>query len=186
MRSDIATRLKAIRKSYNRTQAQMAERLNVSTRAYAAWERGESDMATDSLGYYAGMGWNMNWLLTGVGPERLDAEGEQAALERGLEFTRQWRAELEARRESPEQQASHSVRPEDVSLAVQLLQEAEEAAGTPAQWTAKEQGEATAILARLLAIGVAEADVREIAERQNKAFSGGKRDAGPRTEAAGQ
>jgi transcriptional regulator with XRE-family HTH domain len=50
----------------------MAERLNVSARTYASYERGEVQIGCDALGYYAAMGWNVNWLITGDGPEKIE------------------------------------------------------------------------------------------------------------------
>lgn len=71
MRKELGARLKSIREGFGRSQAQMAEKLNVSQRTYASYERGESEMGVDALGYYVAWGWNANWLTYGVGAERL-------------------------------------------------------------------------------------------------------------------
>lgn len=50
----------------------MAAELGVHHNTYARWERGERDPGATDLVPLAEQGWNINWLLTGSGPERLD------------------------------------------------------------------------------------------------------------------
>ena len=157
MRNSLGTRLKHVRAS--RTQPEMAGVLGVAGRTYANYERDERLPDADALQKLVEEGWNANWLLTGEGPERLD----QVAGAPESQFERQGR----------------------VRIAVQLLREAEDAAGAPPRWTPEQQGEATAILVRLLEIGTATAEVRSIAEQQVRLFSGGKRDGRPGSGAEG-
>lgn len=137
----------------------MAGVLGVAGRTYANYERDERLPDADALQKLVEEGWNANWLLTGEGPERLD----QVAGAPESQFERQGR----------------------VRIAVQLLREAEDAAGAPPRWTPEQQGEATAILVRLLEIGTATAEVRSIAEQQIRLFSGGKWDGRPGSGAEG-
>lgn len=158
MRKELGERLRKIRSSW-KNQADFAYLLGISGRTYAGYERGESEMGVEVLAKLVARGWNANWLLTGEGPERLD----QVAA-------------------APQ---SQNERPERVRLAVQLLREAEDAAGRPARWTPEQQGEATAILVRLLEIGTATAEVRSIAKQQIRLFSGDMRDGRPGSGAEG-
>lgn len=55
------------------TQAARAEKLGIHVNTYSRWERGERSPDPYSLTVLATEGWNINWLLTGEGPQRLDA-----------------------------------------------------------------------------------------------------------------
>lgn len=70
-RSTIGLRLRHIRAS--RTQPEMAAALGVAGRTYANYERDERVPDADTLALLVQDGWNANWLLTGEGPERLEA-----------------------------------------------------------------------------------------------------------------
>lgn len=72
MEAGIGDRLKHIRSS-SRSQPEMATLLGVSGRTYGHWERGERTPDAHALIVLALDGWNANWLLTGEGPERLEA-----------------------------------------------------------------------------------------------------------------
>jgi transcriptional regulator with XRE-family HTH domain len=50
----------------------MATALGVSQTTYGRLERGEREIGADVLARLASQGWNINWLLTGEGPSRLD------------------------------------------------------------------------------------------------------------------
>lgn len=52
----------------------MAASLYVSTKTYGLWERADRTPDAITLARLAGRGWNINWLLTGEGPERIGAE----------------------------------------------------------------------------------------------------------------
>lgn len=55
-------------------QADFAARLGVHLNTYSRWERGERAPDAYALAVLAAEGWNINWLLTGDGPERIGAE----------------------------------------------------------------------------------------------------------------
>ena len=50
----------------------MAKSLGLGQRTYASYERDERDPDALVLKQIAAQGWNVNWLLTGEGAERLD------------------------------------------------------------------------------------------------------------------
>ncbi len=141
----IGERLAKVRGS--RSRDEFSTHLGVHLNTYSRYERGERELGAQLLAQLALEGWNMNWLLTGKGPERLD----QVA--------------------APPSQSGRS---ENIALAVQLLREAEEAAGGALQWAPEQQGEATVILVRLLEMGMATAEVRSIAKQQIRLFSADK------------
>lgn len=51
----------------------MASRMGVYKNTYSRWERGEREPSASDVACLVRDGWNANWLLTGQGPERLDA-----------------------------------------------------------------------------------------------------------------
>lgn len=51
----------------------MAEYLGIGKRTYAGYERDEAEIGAGPLSRLVAEGWNANWLLTGEGPERLEA-----------------------------------------------------------------------------------------------------------------
>lgn len=67
----IGTRITSIRGSV--LQPDMARRLGVSKTTYSRWERGVREIGADGLKRLVELGWNPMWLLTGEGPERLEA-----------------------------------------------------------------------------------------------------------------
>lgn len=71
MRNKVGERLLHIRAG--RPQSEAAAALGVSLRSYAYYERGERIPDGEALERLASEGWNINWLLTGTGPERLEA-----------------------------------------------------------------------------------------------------------------
>ncbi|WP_162615861.1 helix-turn-helix domain-containing protein [Solilutibacter oculi] len=48
--------------------------MGVYKNTYSRWERGEREPSASDLIHLCREGWNINWLLTGKGPERIDAE----------------------------------------------------------------------------------------------------------------
>ncbi|MFZ5539368.1 MAG: helix-turn-helix domain-containing protein [Pseudomonadota bacterium] len=66
----VGQRLVSIRASM--PQPAMAKRVGVSPTTYGRLERGEREIGADVLMRLAADGWNINWLLTGAGPSRLD------------------------------------------------------------------------------------------------------------------
>lgn len=47
--------------------------MGVYKNTYSRWERGEREPSASDVALLVREGWNANWLLTGEGPERLDA-----------------------------------------------------------------------------------------------------------------
>ena len=75
MRNDpqgsIAERLAHIRG--HRSQAAFAQVIGIHKNSWGNYERGEREIGAEALTRLAAEGWNINWLLTGEGPERLEA-----------------------------------------------------------------------------------------------------------------
>lgn len=67
------------------TQATRAEKLGVHLNTYSRWERGERAPDPYSLTVIATEGWNINWLLTGEGPERIEALKTEAIASPGMQ-----------------------------------------------------------------------------------------------------
>lgn len=57
----------------NEAQASFASKIGAHKNTYGHWERGRTDVSAEALAALVEQGWNANWLLTGQGPERLDA-----------------------------------------------------------------------------------------------------------------
>lgn len=64
-----------------KSQPARAAELGVHTNTYARWERDEAAISAEGLAALIRDGWNANWLLTGEGPERLDAAYPQGPTE---------------------------------------------------------------------------------------------------------
>lgn len=94
----IGRRLVSIRGS--RTQPEMAALLGVAKTTLGRFERGVRELGADVLAKLQGQGWNANWVLTGAGPRRLDVP------------------------ESLDGPTSHTVSGENLSIAVELADEA--------------------------------------------------------------
>lgn len=80
----------------------MALLMGIAHRTYASYERSERLPDADALAPLVREGWNANWLLTGEGPERLEASSAA---------------------ESPAPYASQSVRPSDLTIALEMADE---------------------------------------------------------------
>jgi hypothetical protein len=68
---EIGTRLTRIRDQ--QPQAQFAPAVGLHKNTLGTYERGEREMGVTALARLVGLGWNANWLLTGQGPQRIDA-----------------------------------------------------------------------------------------------------------------
>lgn len=68
---DLAERLKEIRGVVRYTQKQMGAALSVTVQMYQAYEAGKNVPGGNVLKGLAGIGFNVNWLLTGKGEMRL-------------------------------------------------------------------------------------------------------------------
>lgn len=73
---DIATRMKSIRDSLGHSQREMAKTLNISLGALQSYESGKSVPGGNVLEALARLGFNVNWLLTGLGPKRVVIAGD--------------------------------------------------------------------------------------------------------------
>src|SRR6266568_9453234 len=73
---DIATRFKVVRESLGHSQRDMAKALNSSLGALQSYESGKSVPGGNVLEALARMGFNVNWLLTGLGNMRLVTAGD--------------------------------------------------------------------------------------------------------------
>lgn len=75
MRSDllpaIGERLTRIRGQ--KSQADFAPLVGIHKNTIGTYERGEREIGAEALARLIALGWNANWLLTGEGPERLEA-----------------------------------------------------------------------------------------------------------------
>lgn len=69
----IGARLGDIRASLGLTQPRFAALLGASHKSYTRWERGVREPSVEGLQALVMQGWNVNWLLTGEGPNRLEA-----------------------------------------------------------------------------------------------------------------
>lgn len=72
LKAGIGDRIRHIRAALS--QPVMAEKLHVSARTYGHWERSERTPDADALIQLVLDGWNANWVLTGEGQPRLDAQ----------------------------------------------------------------------------------------------------------------
>lgn len=57
-------------------QSEMANKLGVHKNTYARWERGERELGVDALAGLVRLGWSANWLVSGLGAERLSEVAE--------------------------------------------------------------------------------------------------------------
>jgi transcriptional regulator with XRE-family HTH domain len=72
----IGTRLVAVREERRLSQAEMAERLDLSLRAYQNYERGDREMPTAVLrSLHAEFGIDPMWVVVGTGSEQRDSSG---------------------------------------------------------------------------------------------------------------
>ena len=67
------------------TQEGMATRMGVYKNTYSRWERGEREPSASDLVHLVAEGWNINWLLTGEGPERLEALKQGGSVGPGMQ-----------------------------------------------------------------------------------------------------
>ena len=76
-------RLAEARKSKNLTQAQVAEKLDISFQAVSSWERGETAPEIDKLADIAVLyGVSLDWLLVGQSEVRVSADFQDSLSDR--------------------------------------------------------------------------------------------------------
>lgn len=68
----LADRLKQARGSLQLSQKEMGKKVSVSLQMWQAYEAGKSVPGGNVLEALARLGFNVNWVLTGVGPEKLN------------------------------------------------------------------------------------------------------------------
>ena len=110
----------------------MASILAVSSKTYGLWERSERTPDADALLNLWLRGWNLNWLISGQGPERL---------------------------EGAFQSDSQDLSPTDLSMAIQLANEKIAASGlapTPEQY-----GKFVLLLYQVLHGGLPDAEIHD-------------------------
>lgn len=155
MRTDplakIGERLTRIRGAHS--QADFAARLGLHKNTLGTYERAEREMSALALLRVVRLGWNANWVLTGEGPERLDT----------LEF-------------GEPALPSQSVRAEDLSMAVQLAQEALDGRTLPPP----QYGELVALIYDALVHGLPSAQVIALARPAARGLQKGVDDGGGR------
>lgn len=139
----------------------MAAVLGIATRTYTYYETDTRQPAAGLLAVLAKEGWNMDWLLNGRGPEMSVHALEIAGL-------------AEAKEPKPQEtKASQGVRPEDVSLAVQLAEEALEGK----RLEPSDYGQLVSLIYDALVNGLPSAQVLAFARPAARGLSRGKEDA---------
>ncbi|MCC5074336.1 helix-turn-helix domain-containing protein [Xanthomonas campestris] len=109
MRQDlkaIGERLALIRG--HRSQAEFAPVVGIHKNTLGTYERGERELGASALMGYARLGWNINWVLMGDGPDRLETLQDNGF----------------AADETADTPLSQSPRFESLTLAIQLAEEA--------------------------------------------------------------
>lgn len=126
----IGERLRTVRSQ--RSQVDIAAQLGVSTKTYGLWERAERAPDASALVALAKEGWNVHWLVTGDGQDRLEAAF---------------------------QSGSQDLSPADLSMAIQLANEKIAASGlapTPEQY-----GQFVLLLYKVLEGGLPTAEITD-------------------------
>lgn len=90
------------------SQAGFAPLVGIHKNTLGTYERGEREPGALALSGYAGLGWNINWVLTGDGPQRVEALEKQGI----------------ASDETADKTPSQPPRLESLTLAIQLAEEA--------------------------------------------------------------
>lgn len=114
------------------SQAVFAPKIGVHKNTLGNYERGEREISATALRSLVHMGWNANWLLTGEGPERLEAAF---------------------------QSGSQDMSATDLSMAIQLANEKIAASGlapTPEQY-----GKFVLLLYQVLVGGLPDAEIHD-------------------------
>jgi len=78
-------RFKLARKELSLTQAEIADKLSVSVRTYARYERGEIDISLAAIMHFVHSGFSPNWLLTGIGEMKLTPLQEKEVVYQSLD-----------------------------------------------------------------------------------------------------
>lgn len=139
------------------TQDRFASRYGLSVATVRNYETGVRDPAADFLAALAADGWNVNWLLTGEGPERAGGNGRVAEAH------------------APYVTASQDLSAEHLSIALELADEALRGLWLPRRGYA----ELVALVYAALTQGLPYAEILEIARPAARSRAGeGATDAG--------
>ena len=74
LKMNLGERLKQVRDSLGYTQKEIAKAINTNPQTWQVYESGKSVPGGNVLEALARMGFNVNWILTGVGPRKLNEE----------------------------------------------------------------------------------------------------------------
>lgn len=158
---DIGERLTRIRGQ--QSQAAFAPMVGIHKNTLGTYERGEREAGAGALAGYAALGWNINWVLTGEGPERLEALQDKGSGD-----------------DSPQ---SQDLSLETLKLAVQTVEEARQIVSL--SLSPEKAGEVVSLVYQLLCSGLAEAEIIPITRQALKVAKGDAVDAGGSTAAPG-
>ena len=131
-------------------QSEFSDLIGIHKNTLGNYERGDREMGVFALARLVDLGWNANWLLTGEGPERLESlgSGESAAAAGN----------------------SQDLRPEELSIAIELAEEA-----LRGKWLPKrEYAEVIAGIYAMLTEGLPYADILDLTRptKESKAKHG--------------
>jgi len=149
MTGSVGSRLTHVRGELS--QAEFAKLIGVHKNSVGNYERGDREIGAEALAGYVRLGWNANWVLTGEGPERLDALQDK-----------------DSGGDSPQ---SHDLDQERLTLALQLVEDA--LASKNAYLATPKRAEAAMLVYELLGSGLPEADVIPITRRAVGLAEGG-------------
>ncbi len=154
MKQAIGQRLAYVRG--RRTQEEFAGVLGVHKNTYGGYERGANEIGALALVSLYLEGWDLNWLLTGEGRERLDAQtpSEKWVADHVLGAVGAAISQS-IREQDPPPPPSQPVRPDALKLAVELASEALEGLAPRPEVLA----ELTALVYAALVNGLPSADV---------------------------
>ncbi len=161
MTDTIGQRMTHIRAS--ESQRQFAEALGVPLRTYQNYEQDKREPDLRTLAGLHSLGWNLNWVLTGKGPERLEA--------------------LQDKGSGDDYPQSQDLSLETLKLAVQTVEEARQIVSL--SLSPEKAGEVVSLVYQLLCSGLAEAEIIPITRQALKVAKGDAVDAGGSTAAPG-
>lgn len=133
------------------SQRAFAEQIGVPLKTYQTYEQGKREPDLRTLDGLYEEGWNLNWLLMGEGPERVEA--------------------LQGKGSEGDAPQSHDLDQERLILALQLVEDA--LASKNAYLATPKRAEATMLVYELLGSGLPEADVIPITRRAVGLAEGG-------------
>lgn len=147
VRNDLGARLRHVRASRN--QQEMADVMGVAKRTYASYERNERVPDALMLAPLIVEGWSGSWLITGQGPDRLEArqDGDETSVQ------------------------SQDLNQARLTLALQTVEDV--LAATDAMLPASKRAEAAMLVYELLGSGLPQAEVIPLARRAVGLAQGG-------------